>query len=581
MDNSLIFSLLIKNLKIKNYGNLNHYLIVLSYCIIMEFEALIKAIDAFKNGEPVVVMDDEDRENEGDLIIGAQFMTPEKTTFFVNHTTGILCVAMDKWRAKQLGLPKMVKKNSDPKRTAFTVTCDHITCTTGVSSTERCKTITSLADPSSTSQDFSKPGHIFPLIAVKSGLFERRGHTEASVELCKLANIYPVAALSELKNDDGTMKRFDDCKKFAQDNNLHIITIDKLKQFMDSNIGCRVVAETKINIDKYGKWSFYCYHSGYENPHRVLIKGYVYNSTEPVLVRVHSECFTGDVLSSLMCDCGDQLEMAKRIISENGKGVIIFPANHEGRGIGLTNKIRAYKVIKKNKDIDTYQANNILGFPDDCRKYDDVVKIIDDLRINKINLLSNNSEKIAVLKDKIEVITPLLIRPNPHNQKYLEAKSKKQTVIDFNQITVSAYQKNYNIAIITTEWHNDLMETYCDQIKTEIQKFCNIQQIHVPGSYEIPLCASKLIASGKFDAIICTGIIVTSHGNHFEYESNAIKNALLKMQLKYDFPIINGVLNCRKFEEIQERINPKNGLAKSIALTTINMCSLQNRINTI
>jgi 6,7-dimethyl-8-ribityllumazine synthase len=282
-----------------------------------------------------------------------------------------------------------------------------------------------------------------------------------------------------------------------------------------------------------------------------------------------------------MCDCGDQLEMAKRIISENGKGVIIFPANHEGRGIGLTNKIRAYKVIRKNKDIDTYQANNILGFPDDCRKYDDVVKIIDDLRINKINLLSNNSEKITVLKDKIEVITPLSIRPNPHNQKYLEAKSKKQTAIDFNQITVSAYQKNYNIAIITTEWHNDLMETYCDQIKTEIQKFCDIQQIHVPGSYEIPLCASKLIASGKFDAIICTGIIVTSHGNHFEYESNAIKNTLLKMQLKYDFPIINGILNCRKFEEIQERINPKNGLAKSIALTTINMCSLQNRINTI
>ena len=405
-----------------------------SYLIKNKFNVNIKkAIELFQKGKPIIIMDDGSRENEGDLVLPAEKITPEITTFFIRNTTGILCVSMEEYLAHKLKLPKILN-NEDVNKTPFAISCDFKDCKTGVSSIERSLTIKKISDDNSSFEDFTRPGHIFPLISSKGGLYERRGHTEASVEFCKIADVKPIAVLAELVNENGTMMDYSDCCKFADKYGLIVVTIDEIKNYLDSKLKniIRPLASCFIELkDDLGQWELICYSSDdSNNPHKVLIKGDIFNTSQPVLTRVHSECFTGDVLGSLMCDCGEQFIKSLHMINEKGSGIIIIPANHEGRGIGLVNKVKAYKKMKNsNYKINTYHANLLLNYPEDCRKYNCVLNILDDLKINEIDLLTENPFKIQALKNKIRNVIPIKCAANKFNEHYLKTKEDMHTSI--------------------------------------------------------------------------------------------------------------------------------------------------------
>ena len=380
------------------------------------FDNVDYAIQKFQKGEMVLVMDDEGRENEGDLIVAANKITEYQMTELINMTTGIICTPMERSRANKLNLPSMVQNNTDPHGTAFTVSVDAKGTRTGVSSKDRLITVHALANENTEPKDLQRPGHIFPLVA-KENLKERRGHTEAAVTLCKLAKIYPrVAVIGELKNKNGTMKRRDDCFKYARTNNIPIITVEALSKM---DVSPRILAECELTT-KYGEhpWKFLCFDSGKKDvPHKVLIYGEL---TDVVSVRIHSECFTGDVLGSLHCDCGEQLDNSMKYIVEKGAGILLFPSSHEGRGIGIVEKIKAYSL--QSKGVDTFEANRLLGHNVDPRTYEDIKSILDYLGVDKIELLTENPAKISALGNKVVTNIPITIFPQPNNSKYLQDK---------------------------------------------------------------------------------------------------------------------------------------------------------------
>lgn len=559
-----------------------------------------KVLDDLKHGKAVILMDDKTRENEGDLVVGAEFMTSELCTFFITNTSGIICVPMEEKRAKILGLPKMVANNEDPNGTPFTVTCDHKDTKTGVSAIERTLTITKLADPNSIKSDFCRPGHICPLIAAKGGIYERKGHTEGSIELCKLAGIKPVAAIAELMNKDGTMMDYDDCRHFAEEHNISMTTMQELEQYIRLNKSLRVISSCELELDNCGAWELLCYATEpTETPHRVLIKGNIYDSSDPIVVRVHSECFTGDVLGSLMCDCGDQLKLAMRMINEVGTGVIIFPANHEGRGIGLHNKVLAYRKMKNsNYKINTYEANKLLNLPEDARNYDCVVDILNDLGVSKIDLLTDNIDKISVLKSKINRIIPLKCKPTAFNGSYLKVKEERnnsaslkplnplQNKIDYVNNVLDANiaeENNYKIGLIYTVWNGDILDDFVEQIERHLMKLNikpdNIKKYVVPGAFEIPVLANNILRANKdrLDVLICVGAIIKGDTAHFEYISSATIVGLMDIQIKLNFPIINGILNCYTKDQAIERCQDQSGLAKSLVSSALHMIKAVDR----
>ena len=541
------------------------------------------AISNLQKGKPIILMDDEERENEGDLVIGAEFMTPELCLFFVQNTTGMICVPMEEKRAKFLNLSKMVELNQDPNGTPFTVSCDHKSTKTGVSIIDRTMTITKLADYSATKDDFMRPGHMSPLIASKGGIYERQGHTEGSIELCKLANIKPIAAIAELMNKDGTMMNYDDYCNFAQRNNLVVVTMKELKKHLQLGRSLRAISSCELQT-KFGLWELICYSSEFSSqPHKVLIKGNIYKG-ESILMRIHSECFTGDVLGSRLCDCGDQLELSMRMISENGIGLIIFPANHEGRGIGLHNKVLAYRKMKNSGGtINTYQANKLLGFPEDARNYDCVIDILNDLGIDKIDLLTQNIDKITSLKSRTNRIIPLKCIPNEFNINYLQTKEEKNGIISILKSKINYVNESFNInidecnnlkiGIIYTIWNGDIINDFISQLEKEALglNIMSIKKWTVPGSFEIPYLAQKIIKLKEVDILICVGTIIKGDTANFEYISSSVINALMDIQVKMEFPIINGVLNCYNKEQAIERFKPENGLAKSLILSALHM----------
>lgn len=409
------------------------------------------ALDAFRQGKFVIVMDDYHRENEGDLICGAQTMTEEQMIFLLNHTTGIVCVAMKADRLCELELPMMVKNNKDPNKTAFTVSVDlrqktstNITTgmSTGVSAHDRTLTIRSLTDRKKyAAEDFSRPGHIFPLRYTEGGLFVRRGHTEAAVDLCHLAGIYPAGVLCELQNGDGTMSRLQECLVLSERHHIPIVSIQDIVDHMTvmtTTLGTpgapsmqrefvRQVAETDIHLDRgveLGLVKIKIYQAlstGVE--HVVLIKG-VISKGGKCLVRVHSECITGDLFGSLQCDCGKQLDEVYKLLSNVDYGIIIYLRDHEGRGIGLKEKIKAY-ALQSSQGVDTLEANKILGHKEDSRSYAVAEAILRNLGANEITLLTNNPEKISALRPLIRDVVGLHVAPNKHNARYIETKQKK------------------------------------------------------------------------------------------------------------------------------------------------------------
>ena len=379
----------------------------------------------FKAGKFIVVTDDENRENEADLILLAEKANAENIGFMVRYTSGVICGVITAETAKRLKLPLMVKRNEDNHTTAFTVTVDAIAGrSTGIPAEERANTLRALADTKSQPTDFARPGHVFPLISVAGGLHERRGHTEASIALCELSGSNSAAVLSELVNDDGSMMRGAQITEFAEAHGLHVISIEELARAVPHSTSNSVVPLEWADLPlETGPWKISTFVSPTGAEHAILKFGAQSNS-EP-LVRIHSECLTGDIFGSKRCDCGSQLKEAMRLIEQSGNGYIIYLRDHEGRGIGLAEKIRAY--VLQDSGQDTVEANLSIGQPIDDRTYEDAINILQRLQIKSLVLLTNNPEKIASIKNSgISATTaPLEVTANEYNQKYLETKRDK------------------------------------------------------------------------------------------------------------------------------------------------------------
>ena len=387
------------------------------------------ALAAFKRGEMIIVVDDENRENEGDLMMLAEAATEKTVGFMVRHTTGILCVAMQEKRARELRLPLMVEENQDSKQTAFTVSVDvKKDLTTGVSAKERANTVVALASQQSVATDFIRPGHVFPLIAVDGGLKVRRGHTEAGIALAQLVGAEPLCLLSEIVNEDGSMARGQSLKDFAATHGLFTISIEELSQQEIPSNQQPSSDSQEFTFDwaqlplRNQAWQVSTYPTLNQREHAVIKFGST--GTNP-LVRIHSECFTGDVLHSQRCDCGDQLELSISSIEASGYGYIIYLRNHEGRGIGLSEKIKAYQL--QDQGMDTVEANIALGHQVDARKWNDAVAIAKKLGLKTLTLLTNNPDKVAAIEAAgiTCVQQNLLVEVNRFNEKYLATKESK------------------------------------------------------------------------------------------------------------------------------------------------------------
>ena len=385
-----------------------------------------EALEDFKAGKFVVVVDDEDRENEGDLVMAAEFVTPESVNFMLRWGRGVLCAPITIERCRQLGLPHQVEENTSMLGTPFTVTVDKLEgCTTGVSSSDRAATIRALADPNATAEMFGRPGHINPLYAQDRGVLARAGHTEASVDLARLAGLQPAACLIEILNEDGTMARMPQLMEFAGKHGLKVLTIRDLIAYRLKR-ECLVEQGEKVKMPTaYGNFHLIPFRqksNGLE--HVALIKG-SWQPNEPILVRVHSSCVTGDIFGSHRCDCGEQLHKAMQMVNEAGKGVVLY-LNQEGRGIGLMAKIAAYKL--QEEGYDTVDANIHLGFDPDERDYGVGAQILNLLGVHKLRLLTNNPVKRVGLEAYgLEIVenVPIEIEPNPYNAQYLRTKKER------------------------------------------------------------------------------------------------------------------------------------------------------------
>jgi 3,4-dihydroxy 2-butanone 4-phosphate synthase/GTP cyclohydrolase II len=400
----------------------------------IKFNTIEEAIEDFKHGRPVIVADDEDRENEGDVIIPAQFATPEIINFLISQCKGVVCLALTREKAESLGLSEMVSHSTDPKGTAFTQSIDAVKkygVTTGVSAFDRAKTIEVAVAPDAIASDLSRPGHIFPLIARKGGVLERVGHTEASVDLARLSGLTPAAVICEIVNEDGTMARRDNLVEFSKKHNLKFVTVAQLIEYrLQKEMFIKRDAVANLPSD-FGTFMVYGYTNELGGNDQVAIVKDDGSDKIP-MVRVHSECLTGDIFHSKRCDCQNQLETALRTIEEYGKGALVYIRGHEGRGIGLVNKIKAYALQEKGQD--TVQANLSLGFQPDLRNYGIGAQILRDLGYTKIKLITNNPTKIIALKgygleivERVALKTPL----NKYNERYIHTKiDKMEHLID-------------------------------------------------------------------------------------------------------------------------------------------------------
>lgn len=385
------------------------------------------AIAAIRAGKIIIVVDDADRENEGDFLMASECATPELVNFMATHGRGLICVSLSEDRCEELDLTMMVNKNTASHETAFTISVDLLGhgCSTGISASDRSKTINALVNPSTKAEELGRPGHIFPLKAKKGGVIRRAGHTEAAMDLARMAGFFPSGVIVEIMNEDGSMARLPELMELAAKFNMIIISIEDLIKY---RLEKESLIERMVSVNMpttYGEFNMVAYrHKESHEEHLALIKG-AWKEDEPVMVRVHSSCMTGDIFGSCRCDCGPQLHAAMEMINKEGNGVILY-MNQEGRGIGLTNKLLAYKL--QEQGLDTVEANLQLGFKMDERDYGVGAQILRDLGVSKMRLMTNNPTKRAgLIGYGLEIVEsiPIEISPNPHNQQYLETKRDK------------------------------------------------------------------------------------------------------------------------------------------------------------
>jgi len=390
-------------------------------------DSIESAIEDIKAGKLVIVVDDDDREDEGDFITAARNITPEVINFMTKHGRGLICVPLLDDRCNELGLELMVNNNTALHETAFTVSVDLLGhgCTTGISAHDRAKTIQALIDPATKPEDLGRPGHIFPLRAKKGGVLRRAGHTEAAIDLARLAGFEPAGVLVEIMNDDGTMARLPQLEKVAEKFDFKLISI---KDLIEYRVKRDSLIEEIVSVDmptKYGHFKLIAFQEkNTTNEHLALVKG-EWEKDEPVLVRVHSSCFTGEILGSLRCDCGEQLHASMKMVEKEGRGAILY-MSQEGRGIGLLNKLKAYRL--QEQGMDTVEANLHLGFQMDQRDYGVGAQILRHLGITKLRLISNNPKKrVGLIGYGLEIVEniPVEVHPNPHNERYLQTKRDK------------------------------------------------------------------------------------------------------------------------------------------------------------
>ena len=501
-----------------------------------------EALAAFKKGRPVIIMDDDKRENEGDLCLPAQFVEDSHVLFFLHHSTGILCVSISPLRTDELELPLMVAQNTDSLKTPFTVSVDldrkHGT-STGVSAKDKAKTIRALADPKMRATDFSRPGHIFPLRASPKGLHGRQGHTEASVELCKLAGVYPACMIAELMNSDGTMSRLEECREFGLAYTIPVITVKDIQ----SRLSIPPVTLPVSIMGRTTEFNISTFPAPNGEKYTVLSKGDLHGKTN-VPLRIHSECLTGDVFRSVRCDCGSQLEVALEALDQSEMGILVYVQGQEGRGIGLENKLKAYALQDKH-GYDTYTANEALHLPSDCRDYSGVTKLLEQLEVKSVILYTQNPIKLKALDPYISKVVPLPGIVTPQNKKYLQSKAEM----------VESKKKKLKIGIAyTTAWHKKQVQHLLVQCRQHLTAG-NVEIIEkgVSGSFELVMGARFLFEQGC-QSVIVLGILLKGQTYHFEAITDSVSQGVMSLQLLEKKSIIYGVLSCYTQEQIDERV---------------------------